>query len=846
MIKTVEKVIYKEKDDFRKLELMLENLAEEMISNEQYINEKATLEQFLNELRVFGADLETLVKGFDGQSKTEIILASMYHYLALECEDLKNKIQRNTEVIEEHNHKLKAIDLEERSYEYYKCKDNLDLLQNEYDEISERLSFTLVELKEAGKRRDIQKAAEIYADVKELEAELVALEEELLTLKGQNKEKEKIRSLEYSLKLGYEKRLNNTNKELAEVTLNIKHQTDKVVEYKDIEKKLDDKIGESKLELGKLIQSKSDFLKYEEKIKIDLGFNINRNLLGEVDPEDIKKIQKTLLGIHETYKEELSLLDRSIYNKRTRQSIIKKEKDDLEIEKAELIKKKEEATSEYTKYKEFEDDLKTILLKHGLDFSKRFNNEELQREFKVIIKGIQQNQYDLRRELSGVHNTIESLKNGTLHVSEEFAQFLEANDINFETGENYLRKQKRDIREGLLHNIPLLPYAFILITEDIEKVKLLYPEHPLYQLIPIISYSNLNVVFDSKGKMLDMGKGTSLLCIYNHRMIDTDSIADYLKELESECEELNIKVAHYTESLEETQKDSRRAFDFKFDRNYLHSIEVKLYTLDKKLEEVQIHLKSHEQEYKENEEIIDTCYRESNAKSRLVDQAERNIKAFGEYVDLNEEYQEIVKKYDDYSSELNRCMSELGDIRKQISDTQETKHKFEAAKNNITKQISVCEDKYYRYRNAPKAEVIEEDIDSMEARLEALQKEVAGTIELKEKEKKRKDNEVSRKNKEIEKLGLARAEYIDVIYDEILHKSLEDEYKEIEWRKQEQEKKEKQLSITMAAADALTKTALSEVKKLSETLTSRSSIRLNFEERRRESKEIIGKKHVES
>ena len=161
MIKTVEKVIYKDREDHRKLELMLENLVEEMIGNEQFIHEKSVLEQFLNQMGEFGIELEELIKGFDEQSKVEIELSVMHRYLAVENVKTLEIIDQNNEAVEEENRIIKMIDLEYRSLGFYEWKDKFDKLQLEHEDIIEKLSVTNSRLEEIATQRDVQRAAEI-------------------------------------------------------------------------------------------------------------------------------------------------------------------------------------------------------------------------------------------------------------------------------------------------------------------------------------------------------------------------------------------------------------------------------------------------------------------------------------------------------------------------------------------------------------------------------------------------------------------------------------------------------------------------------------------------------------
>lgn len=846
MIKTIEKVIYKDREDYRKLEMMLENLVEEMIGNEQYIHEKSVLEQFLNRIGEFSEELEVLIKGFDKQNKTEVEMVLMHSYLAVQTIKLIEMIEQNNAAIEEQNRVLKHINLEERSLEYYKWKDEFDRLYQEHEVIIEKLNITNGSLTETIRRRDTQKVAGIYTDVKELKAELVSIEEEILRVKGEGLEQDKIKSLEYSLKLGYEKRLSSFTEQIQKANNDIKTQEEKISEFKEKESNIVGHIEELRHQEGICEKSIEDFLRLEVKIKSTIGFVVNRNLFGEADAVELEKTYKVLKAKLLEYYNSKKVLEDNLTKHKDRQNKIKEETKALQTESKNLTIRIDEKDRALKEYQQIEEELKVIFQKYGLDFAKRFNFEEIQREFKSIVNDLRDSQFEYQRELTNTRKTIDALKKGILHVPEEFAVFLEANDINFNTGESYLGKQTPEIRERLLESIPLLPYSFILTDDDIEKLKYIYPEHPVYQLIPVISYGSLNEIFDASGKMIGIGKGTALLCLYDQRMINTDSIEAYSNELENESQELAVKLKHYTELLEVAQKDIAAVSKYKSDKGYRHNIEIQLDGLIRKQEELERSMKALEKEQTGLDESMGNIYQNINKTDKRIDGAKREISDYEDYLESNKKYEENIKQQAKFKEELESLRQNIAEIKRLTKESTSIKYGLETDKSKMEREKDEADKKYNRYRNAEEAEILEQDMESMEARLEALMKEVTGTLDRLEKDREGKNKDIKRKNKEIEGFGLPPSEYEGVRFDETLLKKLNAEYRELEEFKKEQDGVERKIDNEKSTAEALMNNSINEVRKIADSPVPKNEILMNFEGRRKDSRKIIDDKQKES
>ncbi|MCL4442289.1 MAG: hypothetical protein M1609_17360 [Firmicutes bacterium] len=100
IIKTVEKAMFRNRSEARRLEEMLESLVREVVENERFIVEKQLLDGFLGTFREQVDALAGLLQGLDGQKKLAGQLSALYGYLTSETGSLQGKYEENELEIE--------------------------------------------------------------------------------------------------------------------------------------------------------------------------------------------------------------------------------------------------------------------------------------------------------------------------------------------------------------------------------------------------------------------------------------------------------------------------------------------------------------------------------------------------------------------------------------------------------------------------------------------------------------------------------------------------------------------------------------------------------------------------
>ncbi len=832
MIKTVETVIFNDQKGKNKLEEMLENLIDEMIENEQYIYEKITLDDFKTELGDIIDKINNLMQNFDRQTEIENKLIMLHKYLVIQIETLKAKIQDNNELINENYKKKAFIDIEERSNDYYVLTEKYEIIKNEHEEIKQEFDNMSLLIDETLHKINILKAAGLSIEINEISAALAFIEEEIKKLKGEAIDQEKIRNLEYTLKYKYSKLNEESNDKINQNEMMLKTIEESIHKLKEKITKSEREITALNHKISFLGAKTETFLIEEKKLKQEIGFNLNRNLFGEADRKDIENAKNSILEKENSLQKQKVNLQNEVDAKNARQIDLQNENEALqekEIVNAGRISLKEQ---EKKTYYEREEELRVIYSSYDFDFNKKHSHEAMNQEFKNLVEKYYQSHNEFNSDLQNIDNTISSLKDGTLHVSEKFSVYLNDNDINYETGENYLRKRQKTIRDELLQNLPLLPFSFILTDEEIKKVKSKFDGKYFYNLIPIISYDTLNAKFQNNRSLVEIGNGASLICLYNQKMISAENIDDYLGELQNQRATLAQKVKHYKNAYEQAKKDMDINSSFVFSARYIGELESSIALLIKEKNGIVTRKKdisdeniSIEKEKKNFLELLEKIIVE-------IVKIESYKSKFAQFLTANLQYEADVKDIAALTSQQTLTTNENNEAMK----TRETEisKKTEMTNARIYMQFENVKHKdgLARYENASDGELLEGDVKNLESILSSLKNKIEGDLARIEKDKESKHAEISRKSSEMGRLNITPEEYDGTIYNELILKQFEKDFEARTKEKKIVEKQERELSEDKAIAKTNTENALNEVLKIPSEVIPKEDIKLNFKARR--------------
>jgi len=155
-----------------------------------------------------------------------------------------------------------------------------------------------------------------------------------------------------------------------------------------------------------------------------------------------------------------------------------------------------------------------------------------------------------------ITEALSSIKNGHLHTSQELAAILAELDIQYDTGESYLRNQPPDIREKMLTGNPILPYTFILSRTDIRRiVESGGLDTVQRRIIPLMAYEDLNLLVENEGGIASPREEISFACLYEGRIFDPDDLQQLIWEMEEKRDQAEERCTHYTAAHREAVRD---------------------------------------------------------------------------------------------------------------------------------------------------------------------------------------------------------------------------------------------------------------------------------------------------
>lgn len=834
IIKTVEKAMFRDRAEARRLEDMLKGLVREVAENERFIGEKQLLDSFLESFQQLGEGLSDLVKGLDGQQKLGGKLSAFYHWLLGSTASLQDKYTINDQKIKDCQREESHIDLEERSQDYY-------LKSAQYQTQAERLEHAERKVQETERtlgasrlQERVLQAARIIEEISRKRAELSGIEEKLAASREQYDKDGRVKSLEYTLKLLWEEARDQIVSEIADLVREKKEKEELAGRTKEELDRLDTEKSRLDREKGQLEERKKQFEKNEKDVYRKLGFELRRNLLGELEPKEMEKTRLALEEFRDHLAEEEAKLEAEKKAGVQRLDEIDRAEEKLRSFILEEKMGLQGFNRDIQEYEQKEQEIKKIIAKYSFDIGLRFDGERLQTDFKRQIKDLESRMEEAVRVRDQAAEGLSSLKNERLHIPGELADLLASFDIQFDTGEAYLRRLDTDIRQQMLEQNPILPFAFIVSQADLDRVAQFMDKITLRRIIPFVTYEDLGANVEKMGRMARIPGGINLACLYEGRMFDTESLTNLIAELEEKNREAVAQHGHFSQAHQELVSDGASCARFKFTADYLYGLEKKKKKCEQLIQDGDNQING----LKKEKGIIKNWENELTKKigeqHTAWEKAGEKVVIFACFLVQEKDYQDCRVKLDRVSNSIVALNGRKSDLR----DTGDRLQKEIFALGEKLKQRQrdgeEAQNKGDLYRNAEQAETEEGNILELEERLKVLKEQYGSDIEQWEKQKAALHQECARRQKELDLMALPQDAYRGVVYDEGAAYQLREEIKFLERELKKHQQEEKEAARKEGAAKGAFDTALFEVKKLgTERPLPQEDIRGGFEERRK-------------
>jgi chromosome segregation ATPase len=847
IIKTVEQAMFKNRSESRSLEEMLENLVREVVENERFIVEKELLDGFLATFREQVEDLSRLLQGLDEQKQLAGRLAALHGYLISELGSLREKHESNQREMEDCKAGEQRVNLEERSHNYW-------LRQAEYAKASEILhaaeaasSAAAEALQEARTRRQLMQAARLVEEINRKRSELSGIEEQLAAARKQYDTDDRVQSLEYSLKLLYEETLASVAAELSSLQEEKAAKESRLGQAGEDLQKIEGEKSSLDRDKGGLEERQKSFERFEKEARRKLDIIPRRNLLGEMEAASIQKTREALEKTRDDLERQAAKVEDDKAAGAARRQDIEHELKELQAAFAEEKTALSGVERDIREYEQKELEIKGLLNKYGFDFDCRFDRERMSAAFEQKVKELESRLEAAARVRDDAHESLAALKNGHLHTSEELAAVLAGLDIQYDTGEAYLRRLPPEARRTMLEGNPVLPYALIMSRADLDRVATAVDGMTLRRVIPFMTYEDLGVTVPVDGRLALAGDGIALACLYEGRMFDSESLVKLVAELEQKREAAFKEHTHFSDAHRAAVSD--RAFCARFDytRDYPYQLEKKKNACVKRLQELADKSANLEDEKKRLGIREKELERQGKKLQGDIQKAGGDAALFTEFMEKEPDYQDcrrrlagVVQSITGLEAKRAQLAERQESLRKRISELE--KHMWQKEREQAEAQAQ-----YTLYQDAPEAARVEGDIAGLSIRLKALKEQYSGEIGLLEKRKEDLAADITGRQRELKELGLHEEAYAGVVYDEAAAGRLRDEITRLEGLLKETQLAEKAALKAEGAAEMALENALTEVKRLgAEAPLPPAEIRGDFGERRRKARLRVNELETEN
>lgn len=283
--------------------------------------------------------------------------------------------------------------------------------------------------------------------------------------------------------------------------------------------------------------------------------------------------------------------------------------------------------------------------------------------------------------IANLNNQLQMLETGQIPLPEVIKSFIEKNQINYQTGLQFLESISEERQQKLQKLMPLLPYSILLAKEDYQKINKEF--HELSSLIePIVFYVNEDEIESATFG----GNNVSIVNCPNFSKIhDLENLQQDIRKkigYEQEKKDRYVTLANKYNTILHVVKN-----DF-ISREELVNEKAKSSNLSQLSKECKIELKrlqekyvELEQQFQKNEQKIKTAendyknYQESilkldeyldkeqiinnRTKPKLKDLQNREVKIKDRLADTSKKINEFQQKIVDYVEQLGKISNQL-------------------------------------------------------------------------------------------------------------------------------------------------------------------------------------------
>jgi len=749
----------------KELREMFVSLMQEIIEKESNIKEKETLEKFKKEIQEYEEVVKDLTEKLNEEKEVEININNMYLNLQKLSQENQQKIEQIENQILQNEKDLQQIDYEEISEEYYKKQSDLEAIREEKDKKQEELEIQKQNLEKAKYEYKLQKVAYIHEKEKEATAKIQALEQARTNLQNKNGTDNEIIQIEYNLQEQYKKEEQKLQESLNKIEQENKQIKENISKWKIQKEQTQKNIAEYSNKIGSIQQKIEQFKQEEKNVFQKMNIMLTRNLLNELEEKEVQKINESLEKQEQDLKTKIQENEEQIQllSKNIKEANEKQEENNEKIE--ELTSKHTQKNIQYKEFLEKEEEIKQILKYHRIEES----IYQKQVYEPIIKEKYLENKRKLEEQINKINKvkeTLTDLQEGRLHNSKQIREILEKENIEYITGEEYLKKQQEKYQKELLEKNPILPYCYIVTKEDLEKIKKLDIKEETNKIAPIITYENIDKVMQKEKQIIKVEE-IYLLSLY-HKECFSENANQYKEKLEEQLENYKIRKEDTEKQVNKIKNHLEIVSAFNYEEKDKKEIEEEKLSLERQIKDKKEENQNHKENKEKWEQEIENKKYENQEKSEQLKENKQQKEDFLKYIENNTYYMENEKEKQNCENQIETNTKENENIENKIEEADKKSKENVVNKSSLTHKLEEITEKQIKIPKREEGTLLNISIEELEAKYEILNNEYKQNMDEINKELANWNKIKEEKAKERQKDygDLREEDYISIIYSE--------------------------------------------------------------------------------
>ena len=782
------------------LETMLISYARQFSRQQEIVKEREICSGFYNMLKETKVDAEDLWKSNDSLEKSIENLFAFSAALEAEIAEKKQLSEKYVAEESELNEKIRHIQWEKVSADYYSCKETFDRETAELEKAETARNDAKDKRDASARKLLLVECAHYYGQLKEIESQITAISEEIANRENHSEASNRLAALKYSANLAINNELKKIapeietlHSELDVLETNITHLANEVDSL------------QTDIENATAQNNKAEAIYEKQKDDNDatveeLGIDAFRMLDGKYQLSDLDRWQNETQNKEQSVNDAIADNAEKFQKLEDRKEAIPQEIADIKAEIKSTEDSLKRLTEELAVFKRSESNVQVICEKHGLDFSLRFSDhvkDYLAEQSSHTDASIA----DEDRRIEAAEEAISAVKRGTLHIPKTLLTFLDSTGLRYTSVENYLLTQQtkglislEDCQE-ILARYPYAAYGVVLDEKDLEALQQESENSWLPSVLPVFTSTELNLLFQGEAPSV------SLVAAYSREYF-LDS-ASYEGRLQQDLDHHKSRKASLTERKKALLEDAESVEDYsRYGANWEA---VTLSEIKVLKEEINKQEESLEKLIRVQKEIKEDILRLKNEEKQL--QIDSN--AIRDLLVRFEKLLGKLKEEAEFSRDLEISRQKRRDLISKRKEKVSIKYEFESELKSKTEKLrnlenarSALEIGAEKVSGAATAEIVDGEWKSLLTQYETLLEAQSTELKRLNDDKARCLGEKEEKQKEIAKRGCEQKEFETLLYSDELEMEAIVHKKECEKNLQDVEEVLTQCRVAKAKAEA--------------------------------------------